>query len=100
MMRVVRPAHKIEPRFLNQLHIATASRLSHGNSPTRMILVRIDPAQIKMLAIEKKTAIARPFKPAKPDARLKHAPFNHVRRRFRPERCKDQDDQDATVSAG
>src|SRR5262249_43810885 len=64
VMRIVRPAHEVEAGFLDELYIAPARRLRNGDSPAAVILVRVDAAEGKMLAIEEEAAVGSPFEPA------------------------------------
>jgi hypothetical protein len=72
MVRVVRAAHKVEPRLLHEPHVPLARGSRDADSPAGVILMQVRAAEVQVLAVEEEPAVGGPFEPADAEWTLHH----------------------------
>src|SRR5262245_28235412 len=88
MMRIMRSAHEVEAGLFDELHIALDGCPRDTDAPAGMVLMRIGPAKIKMLAVQEKAAVFGEFEEPKAEFRFDWLGTRIVAKYFGPECVK------------
>ncbi len=64
MMGIVGPANEIEAGLFDEFHISITGGLCDGDTPAGVVLMRVGPTKVEMLAVEEKAAVGSPLEEA------------------------------------